>query len=174
MCGISIYFHEQKQWLTKWDGADDSDFESVKGGLSDSMKRAAAEWGVGRYLYGMTQIWVKIVQRGKGFFIVDEEQPKLDKAHEDWVRKISGLRDGSYLVCGAVLKPIVSGQSRMNIQLQKANGQKFQAYTHGPDTRLAPGVIIYNVKVSIRNSGSLTFYVLDAYELAADTAEQAA
>lgn len=98
----------------------------------------------------------------------------LDKAHEDWVRKISGLRDGSYLVCGAVLKPTVSGQSRMNIQLQKANGQKFQAYTHGPDTRLAPGVIIYNVKVSIRNSGGLTFYVLDAYELAADTAEQAA
>ena len=38
LCGISIYFHEQKQWLTKWDGADDSDFESVKGGLSDSMK----------------------------------------------------------------------------------------------------------------------------------------
>ena len=225
LCGISIYFHEQKQWLTKWDGADDSDFESVKGGLSDSMKRAAVEWGVGRYLYGMTQIWVKIVQRGKGFFIVDEEQPKLDKAHEDWVRKIqakqspqpqggrgqpaapgpaqpkqpqqasqpgpapapapqpqapktpggiSGLRDGSYLVCGAVLKPTVNGDSRMNVQLQTANGQKFQAYTHGPDTMLAPGVIIYNVKVSIRNSGGLTFYVLDAYELAADTAGQAA
>lgn len=231
LCGISIYFHEQKQWLTKWDGADDSDFESVKGGLSDSMKRAAVEWGVGRYLYGMTQIWVKIVQRGKGFFIVDEEQPKLDKAHEDWVRKIrakqspqpqggrgqptapgpaqpkqpqqdaapqqtsqpgpapapapqpqapktpggiSGLRDGSYLVCGAVLKPTVNGDSRMNVQLQTANGQKFQAYTHGPDTKLAPGVIIYNVKVSIRNSGGLTFYVLDAYELAAGTAGQAA
>ncbi|MCI8678679.1 MAG: hypothetical protein HFF46_10175 [Lawsonibacter sp.] len=231
LCGISIYFHEQKQWLTKWDGADDSDFESVKGGLSDSMKRAAVEWGVGRYLYGMTQIWVKIVQRGKGFFIVDEEQPKLDKAHEDWVQKIrakqsphpqggqgqppapgpaqpkqpqqdaapqqtsqpgpapapvpqpqapktpggiSGLRDGSYLVCGAVLKPTVNGDSRMNVQLQTANGQKFQAYTHGPDTKLAPGVIIYNVKVSIRNSGGLTFYVLDAYELAADTAGQAA
>lgn len=231
LCGISIYFHEQKQWLTKWDGADDSDFESVKGGLSDSMKRAAVEWGVGRYLYGMTQIWVKIVQRGKGFFIVDEEQPKLDKAHEDWVRKIqakqspqpqggrgqptapgpaqpkqpqqdaapqqtsqsgpapapapqpqapktpggiSGLRDGSYLVCGAVLKPTVNGDSRMNVQLQTANGQKFQAYTHGPDTKLAPGVIIYNVKVSIRNSGGLTFYVLDTYELAADTAGQAA
>lgn len=72
LCGISIYFQQQKQWLTKWDGADDSDFESVKGGLSDSMKRAAVEWGVGRYLYGMTQIWVKVEQRGKSFFIVDE------------------------------------------------------------------------------------------------------
>lgn len=231
LCGISIYFHEQKQWLTKWDGADDSDFESVKGGLSDSMKRAAVEWGVGRYLYGMTQIWVKIVQRGKGFFIVDEEQPKLDKAHEDWVRKIQakqspqpqggqgqppapgpaqpkqpqqdaappqtsqtgpapapapqpsapeapmgvpGLQEGFYLVCGAVLKPTVSGQSRMNVQLQKANGQKFQAYTHGPDTRLAPGVVICNAKVSSRNSGGVTFYVLDAYDVVTYTAEQAA
>ena len=64
LCGISIYFHERKQWLTKWDGADDSDIESVKGGLSDSMKRAAVEWGIGRYLYGMTQVWVSIEQRG--------------------------------------------------------------------------------------------------------------
>lgn len=223
LCGISIYFHEQKQWLTKWDGADDSDFESVKGGLSDSMKRAAVEWGVGRYLYGMTQIWVKIVQRGKGFFIVDEEQPKLDQTHENWVRKIqakqtpppqggqgqqpqpevqpgvdpqraskpgpapapqsqpagapaegSGLKEGFYLVCGAVLKPTVSGQSRMNVQLQKPNGQKFQAFTHGPDTRLAPGVTITNVKVTSRNSGGTTFYVLEAYDVVTDTAEQAA
>ena len=227
LCGISIYFQQQNQWLTKWDGADDSDFESVKGGLSDSMKRAAVEWGVGRYLYGMTQIWVKIVQRGKGFFIVDEEQPRLDQAHEDWVRKIQsrqtpqpqggqsapgptpqnqhqaasrsaapqsaseassgfqpqpagtsggvqGLKAGFYLVCGAVLKPTVSGQSRMNVQLQQANGQRFQAYTHGPDTRLAPGVTIANAKLSSRNSGGVTFYVLDSYDVVTDTAEQAA
>lgn len=77
-------------------------------------------------------------------------------------------------MCGAVLKPTVSGQARMNIQLQKANGQKFQAYTHGPDTRLAPGVVITNAKLSSRNSGGVTFYVLDAYELSADTAGQAA
>ena len=236
LCGISIYFPQQKQWLTKWDGADDSDFESVKGGLSDSMKRAAVEWGVGRYLYGMTQIWVKVVQRGKSFFIVDEEQPRLDQTHEDWVRKIQskqaapqpqggqgpqpapdpsqqsrpqpaapqadapqqvstpspgsapqaqpqpagasggvpGLREGFYLVCGAILKPTVSGQSRMNVQLQKANGQRFQAYTHGPDTRLAPGVIIANAKLSSRNSGGVTFYVLDSYDVVTYTAEQAA
>ena len=88
LCGISIYFHERKQWLTKWDGADDSDIESVKGGLSDSMKRAAVEWGIGRYLYGMTQVWVSIEQRGKGFVIVDAERQKLDQTHEKWVQKL--------------------------------------------------------------------------------------
>ena len=73
-----------------------------------------------------------------------------------------------------MLKPTVSGQSRMNVQLQKANGQKFQAFTHGPDTSLAPGVVLYNVKVTSRNNGGVTFYVLDSYDVVTDTAEQAA
>lgn len=40
LCGIAIYF-EGKGFITKWDGAEDSDIEPIKGGLSDSMKRAA-------------------------------------------------------------------------------------------------------------------------------------
>lgn len=36
---------------TKEDGAEDTQFEAKKGGLSDAFKRAAVQWGVGRYLY---------------------------------------------------------------------------------------------------------------------------
>lgn len=87
LCGISIYLPELKDWLTKWDGSDDTDIECVKGGLSDSMKRAAVEWGIGRYLYGMTPpLWVSIEQRGKGYVIRDTERSKLDAAHERWVQ----------------------------------------------------------------------------------------
>ena len=87
LCGISIYLPELKDWLTKWDGSDDTDIECVKGGLSDSMKRAAVEWGIGRYLYGMTPpLWVGIEQRGKGYVIRDTERSKLDAAHEKWVQ----------------------------------------------------------------------------------------
>jgi len=43
--------------VTKWDGADNTDIESVKGGLSDSMKRAAVQWGMGRYLYALDEGW---------------------------------------------------------------------------------------------------------------------
>ena len=87
LCGISIYLPELKDWLTKWDGSDDTDIECVKGGLSDSMKRAAVEWGIGRYLYGMTPpLWVGIEQRGKGYVIRDTERSKLDAAHERWVQ----------------------------------------------------------------------------------------
>lgn len=242
LCGISICFGQQDQWLTKWDGADDSDFESVKGGLSDSMKRAAVEWGIGRYLYGMTQIWVRIEQRGKSFVIVDDERSHLDQAHENWVSRRqgntpphpqgggrtqpqgngqpqgqpqgqqsgqrrqngqqgqpsgrrqqddrqgqqpgpasdapppagTGLREGFYLVRGAVLKPTVSGESRTSVQLQNCAGQCLQAYTQGPDTRLAPGVTLYNVRLSSRSSNGVTFYTLDAYDIVTYTAQDAA
>lgn len=86
LCGISIYFPSLEAWITKWDGADDSDIESVKGGLSDSMKRAAVEWGIGRYLYGMTQKWVSIEQRGKGYVICNDARPTLDAVHDQWVQ----------------------------------------------------------------------------------------
>ena len=59
LCGISVWDEDKKQWITKWDGSDDSATEAIKGGLSDSMKRAAYQWGIGRYLYEMPQIWVK-------------------------------------------------------------------------------------------------------------------
>ena len=221
LCGISIYFHERKQWLTKWDGADDSDIESVKGGLSDSMKRAAVEWG------------------GKGFVIVDAERQKLDQTHEKWVQKLqnktavppqnanqeqqqkprpaqnpqrtgpqgqqrspqpaaqqasppqgtpgnrpqpqpntpaeaAGLQEGMYLVRGAVLKPTLNSGSRTSVQLQDCAGECLQAYTHGPDSNLAPGVILYNVKLQSKSQRGVTFYILDTYDIVTFTAQDAA
>lgn len=38
-------------WIWKSDGAGESDIEGIKGQYSDAFKRAAAAWGVGRYLY---------------------------------------------------------------------------------------------------------------------------
>jgi hypothetical protein len=53
LCGISIKFGKEGnfEWITKWDGAAETDIEAVKGGLSSAMKRAAVQWGIGRYLY---------------------------------------------------------------------------------------------------------------------------
>lgn len=51
LCGISVKFGDE--WVTKWDGAENTQVEAVKGGLSSSMKRAAVQWGVGRYLYDL-------------------------------------------------------------------------------------------------------------------------
>ena len=49
MCGLSIRVNDE--WITKWDGAQETAVEPVKGGFSDAMKRAAVQWGIGRYLY---------------------------------------------------------------------------------------------------------------------------
>ena len=51
LCGISI--RVGNEWVTKWDGAENTNIHAVKGGLSDSMKRAAIQWGIGRYLYNI-------------------------------------------------------------------------------------------------------------------------
>lgn len=45
-------------WITKSDSADFTDIESIKGGASSAVKRAAAVWGIGRYLYYLPSVWV--------------------------------------------------------------------------------------------------------------------
>lgn len=58
LCGISI-LNDDGEWVTKWDGAEDSYMESTKGGLSGAMKRAAVQWGIGRYLYELPRVEAK-------------------------------------------------------------------------------------------------------------------
>lgn len=58
VCELSIKCGDE--WVTKSDGAGDTDFEAEKGALSDAFKRAAVKWGIGRYLYDMPAPWVQI------------------------------------------------------------------------------------------------------------------
>jgi hypothetical protein len=58
LCGISCLINGE--WLTKWDGAEETNMEATKGGLSDAMKRAGYQWGIGRYLYSIPQTWVAL------------------------------------------------------------------------------------------------------------------
>lgn len=52
VCSIGIYDKEKNEWIWKDDGGDDdSQMEKVKSELSDSQKRAAFVWGIGRELY---------------------------------------------------------------------------------------------------------------------------
>jgi len=48
-CELSIKFGDV--WITKTDGAGETDIEGEKGSFSDAFKRAAVMFGVGRYLY---------------------------------------------------------------------------------------------------------------------------
>jgi hypothetical protein len=65
LCGLSLKI--DGEWITKWDGAEPSDMEPVKGGLSGSMKRAAVQWGIGRYLYDLPEGWAKVGPQGANY-----------------------------------------------------------------------------------------------------------
>jgi len=88
ICGISILNEERGEWITKYDGAENSDIESIKGGLTDALKRAAVLWGIGRYLYQIDGVWVEIEQKGKSSVIKKNQLSKLQSAYETAVGKI--------------------------------------------------------------------------------------
>lgn len=58
ICYLSI--RVDGEWVTKADGAGDSDVEAAKGSISDALKRAAVKWGIGRYLYALPSPWVDL------------------------------------------------------------------------------------------------------------------
>lgn len=66
LCGISLKVNGE--WITKWDGAENTDFEETKGGLSSAFKRAAVLWGIGRYLYNVDPpvVEVEVSQSARG------------------------------------------------------------------------------------------------------------
>lgn len=51
LCSIGIKIGEE--WVWKTDGGTETDIEWAKGELSDSFKRAAVKWWIGRFLYDM-------------------------------------------------------------------------------------------------------------------------
>lgn len=77
ICRISINVgtDEAPAWVYKEDGADKTDVEATKGGLTDAFKRAAVHWGVGRYLYFHTPRWEEV--EAKGSFAKFKATPKL-------------------------------------------------------------------------------------------------
>ena len=63
ICGLSI--RTEHGPVTKWDGAENTDVEAVKGGISAAMKRAAVQWGIGRYLYGLEEGFAVVGENGR-------------------------------------------------------------------------------------------------------------
>ncbi len=75
VCEIGVKVGDE--WIWKADGAGQSDIEGEKGALSDSIKRAAVRFGVGRYLYSLGNTWAEIEPAGRSFRIKKSEYPKL-------------------------------------------------------------------------------------------------
>ncbi len=131
LCGISIHY-EERGWVTKWDGAENSDIEPVKGGLSDSMKRAAVQWGIGRALYSMDTVWVDVERKGNSLVIGDSQRAKLNKKYLDMLSKL-GLTHTKATGIEAQLTPQHTGEAPMAPQQQQTQQQR-----NAPATQNAP------------------------------------
>lgn len=62
ICSLAIKTPDEG-WVSKSDGAGDTDVEGDKGGMSDAFKRCAVKWGVGRYLYRLPNVWAQCEPR---------------------------------------------------------------------------------------------------------------
>ena len=123
ICGISIYFEERGGFITKWDGAEYSDIEPVKGGLSDSMKRAAVQWGIGRVLYSMTDpVWVDIEPRGRSWAIQKKERPVMDSAYLSLLNTLK-LQPAAPIGTQSQLTPAETGAANAGPAPQQAAGK---------------------------------------------------
>lgn len=113
------------QWVTKEDGAEMTDIESFKGGISGALKRAAVLWGIGRYLYDLESGFIRVVDKstkgarygktkdGDTFYWLPPELPAwaLPKGTVD-TPPVSALKSGSLnstaggqLMSGAPVSP---------------------------------------------------------------------
>jgi hypothetical protein len=63
-------------WISKEDGADRTNIEATKGGLSGSMKRAAVQWGIGRYLYSLKEGYAVVSENGSHYQAADRKNNK--------------------------------------------------------------------------------------------------
>jgi hypothetical protein len=71
ICTLSLRI--EGEWISKEDGAQVTEFESIKGGISSAFKRVASSgWGLGRYLYDLKDNWFPIEQSGKGYRFKDK------------------------------------------------------------------------------------------------------
>ncbi len=72
-CGISIYCQVRtaEEWITKWDvslATAANNIDAAKSGWSGAMKRAGAQWGIGRYLYYLDATFAKVQEeKAKGW-----------------------------------------------------------------------------------------------------------
>jgi hypothetical protein len=80
ICRIKVRLNAESEWITKTDGADDSDMEAFKGGLSNAEKRTGVKLGIGRYLYLLPKWWVAL----DGKYPAKGEEDRIRKQFPAW------------------------------------------------------------------------------------------
>lgn len=178
LCTIRIYDEERSEWMEKTDGAEDTELEPVKGGLSDAMKRAAVQWGIGRYLYRLPSTLV--AAESGGWRIAESELPRLARIHDEHVRKLFGAAakapsEGpppagpAYTVQKITAQQFKSGAG-MILDLRAETGEDITVYLNSRDDSLRQGAVLCGVSISAvrgNQNKNRIYNMLTAYRVAA-------
>ena len=78
-CSIGIFVKEHNAFIFKSDAGAESNFEKVKGEASDSFKRAAVRWGIGRSLYSAPKIIIPCDSEYETFTVDSIEYDENDR-----------------------------------------------------------------------------------------------
>lgn len=76
LCTISIRM-PNGEWVSRTDGGEKSQVAPFKGACSDALKRAAAQFGIGRYLYYIPNSWYSLSNDGRMFTDIDSVRNSL-------------------------------------------------------------------------------------------------
>lgn len=178
LCTIRIYDGERGEWMEKTDGAEDTELEPVKGGLSDAMKRAAVQWGIGRYLYRLPSTLV--AAENNGWRIAESELPRLNRIHDEHVRRLFGAAvkapSGASAPAGPAytVQKIAAHQFKsgagMILDLLMETGESVTVYLNGQDDGLRQGAVLRGVSIDAvqgKQNKNRIYNMLTAYQIAA-------
>lgn len=182
LCTIYIYDEDRKEWIGKTDGAENTDFESIKGGLSDSYKRAAVKWNIGRYMYNFKPVWVSVENEYGREVIAESEYSKLEKIYTDIVERLFG-KDALKSLQQNSSKTGTKSKSEVyeikNVQVD-GEGQDVKSrivlndgktdntmFMYGSDPKLKRGTKITNLKGKQKTTSYGTYLILEKYDIAA-------
>lgn len=194
LCTIYIYDEERKEWIGKTDGAENTDIEPVKGGLSDSLKRCAVKWNIGRYLYSFEPVWVNLTEEYGRRVIDKSEYKRLDKIYNDTVIKIFGKetnlqKDNNIAEQSRQIKNTENSQGKPNSNVDvyeiknitcegegqtvkstlilDKNGTSSRILMYGKDPKLKMGTKLTNLRGKRGNNSYGQYFILESYDIAA-------
>ena len=100
LCTLSIRINNE--WISKEDGANVTEFESVKGGISNAFKRVASSgFGIGRYLYNARNSWYPIKKQGNGYIFAEIPKLQLNEEKENQIKtrsKIESQKNNNIII----------------------------------------------------------------------------
>lgn len=149
-CGITV--HTDGRSITKWDASENTNIEAIKGGRSTAMKRAAVQWGVGRYLYQMDTTFAEcrkangfgdkvfgqihpVKKKGQPDQYIDWRTPFLPawaiprkdlSVYLDAIRKAEDMDQFSHAINEAFKAINAAQDSEAKVQFKKLKEEKFQ------------------------------------------------